>query len=190
MPEPVPSARPDLTRLTRAAACGDEHAWTELVRRLDPTLRAVAARYRLGVDADDVVQTAWLRALGHADRMNDPGAIAGWLVTTTRREALRALQRGVREVLTADMAEAAEVDRTSPEAIAVERECQAALRAAIARLPLRQRRLMTSLLAAPAPSYKSVARCAGMPLGSIGPTRERAIARLRADPQLREALCR
>jgi RNA polymerase sigma factor (sigma-70 family) len=188
MSEPTPSRPTDLTRLTRAAARGDERAWTDLVLRLDATLHAVAARYGLGADADDVVQTAWLRALGHVDRMNDPGAIAGWLVTTTRREAMRALQRGVREVPTADVAAAVEADHVTPEAIAIERERHAALHAAVGRLPVHQRCLMSSLLAAP--SYRSVAQRAGRPLGSIGPTRERAIARLRDDPQLQEAVCR
>jgi RNA polymerase sigma factor (sigma-70 family) len=182
------STRADLTQLTRAAARGDERAWTDLVLRLDAVLHAVAARYRVGADVDDVVQTVWLRALDHVDRMNDPGAIAGWLVTTTRREAMRTLQRGVREVVTSDVAEAVEADPTTPEAIAIAHERSAAVRSAVARLPRRQRRLMTSLLATPVPSYRRVAQQAGMPLGSIGPTRDRAIARLRRDPQLVEAV--
>src|SRR5919108_6600355 len=111
MPEPTTlRSSADLTRLTRAAAHGDERAWTDLVTRLDAALRAVAGRYRLGADADDVVQTAWLRALDHVERMHDPGAIAGWLVTTTRREAMRTLQRGVREVVTDDVAETMDAD--------------------------------------------------------------------------------
>jgi RNA polymerase sigma factor (sigma-70 family) len=189
MPEVASTHRPDLAQLTRAAARGDERAWTGLVTRLDPVLHAVATRYRLGTDVDDVVQTAWLRAVEHVDRMNDPAAIAGWLVTTTRREAMRTLQRGVREVVTGDVPAAVEADRgATPDAIAIEGERRAAVRAAVARLPLRQRRLMTSLLATPAPSYDHVAQHAGMPLGSIGPTRDRAIARLRQDPQLLEAV--
>jgi RNA polymerase sigma factor (sigma-70 family) len=188
MPERASIRRPDLAQMTRAAARGDERAWTDLVARLDALLHAVAARYRLGPDHDDVVQTAWLRAVEHVDRMNDPGAIAGWLVTTTRREAMRALQRGVREVVTGDVAATVEADPATPEAIAIEGERRAAVRAAVARLPLRQRRLLTSLLATPAPSYRHVAQRTGMPPGSIGPTRDRAIARLREDPKLVEAV--
>jgi RNA polymerase sigma factor (sigma-70 family) len=156
--------------------------------RLDAVLHAVAGRYRLGADVDDVVQTAWLRALEHVDRMHDPGAIAGWLVTTTRREAMRTLQRGVREVVTDDVAEAMDADPATPDAIAIEGERRAAVRAAVARLPRRQRRVMSSLLATPALSYRHVAQQADMPLGSIGPTRDRAITRLRNDPQLVQAV--
>ena len=188
MPEPISVRHADLEHVARAAACGDEGAWTDLFDRLDAVLHAVAGRYRLGADLDDVVQTAWLRALEYVDRINDPGAIAGWLVTTTRREAMRTLQRGVREVVTGDVAAAVESDPATPEAIAIEGERRAAVHAAVARLPRRQRRLMTSLLDTPAPSYRRVAREADMPLGSIGPTRDRAIARLREDRELVRAV--
>ena len=189
MPEPTTlRSRADLTRLTRAAAEGDERAWTDLVTRLDAALRAVAGRYRLGADADDVVQTAWLRALDNVERMHDPGAIAGWLVTTTRREAMRTLQRGVREVATDDVTAVEQADAATPETVALERERRAAVRDAVARLPRRQRRLMVGLLTMPAPTYQRVARQTGMPLGSIGPTRDRAIARLRKDRRLAEAV--
>jgi len=180
--------RADLAHLAQAAACGDEGAWIDLVERLNATLHAVATRYRLGADVDDVVQTAWLRALEHVDRINEPGAIAGWLVTTTRREAMRTLQRGVREVVTDDIAVTVETEPATPEVIAIEGERRVAVHAAVARLPRRQRRLMTSLLASPAPTYRRLAQEADMPLGSIGPTRDRAMARMRQDPQLVDAL--
>jgi RNA polymerase sigma factor (sigma-70 family) len=189
MPEPATlRQRGDLTHLTRAAAGGDQGAWTDLVTRLDAALRAVAGRYRLGADVDDVVQTAWLRALDHVDRLNDPGAIAGWLVTTTRREAMRTLQRAVREVVTSDVTAVESSDAATPETVALEHERRAAVRDAVQRLPQRQRRLMDTLLTTPAPSYQRVALDTGMPVGSIGPTRDRAIARLREDRQLVEAV--
>jgi RNA polymerase sigma factor (sigma-70 family) len=187
MPEPTTSRGAALEHLARAAR-GEETAWIDLVERLDAILHAVAARYGVGADLDDVVQTAWLRALEHADRINDPGAIAGWLMTTTRREAMRTLQRGVGEVVTGDVAATVEADPVTPEAIAIEGERRAAVHAAVARLPRRQRRLMTSLLTTPAPSYRRLAQQADMPLGSIGPTRDRAIARMREDRQLVEAV--
>ena len=188
MADSTPIPRADLTQLTRAAAGGDEGAWTDLVRRLDGVLHAVANRYRVGADVDDVVQTAWLRALDHVDRIDHPGAIAGWLVTTTRREAMRTLQRGVREIVTSDVTATAGPDSATPETVVFERERRAAVHDAVARLPRRQRRLMAALLAMPSPSYQRVAQQTGMPIGSIGPTRERAIGRLREDPQLANAV--
>ena len=48
----------------------------------------------------------------------------------------------------------------------------------------RERALMTVLLAEPEPTYAEVSAALGMPIGSIGPTRGRAIARLRQDREL------
>lgn len=188
MAEPILTGQADLSHLSRAAATGDEQAWTDLVHRLDGMLHTVARRYRLGAaDVDDVVQTTWLRALDHVERLNDPGAIAGWLVTTTRREAMRTLQRAVREILT-DTAAIDEPDVAGPETAAIARERRVALRGAVRRLPGRQRELVASLLCSPSATYEHVAVQLAMPMGSIGPTRDRALARLREDPELERAV--
>jgi hypothetical protein len=47
---------------------------------------------------------------------------------------------------------------------------------------------MTVLLADPEPTYAEVSAALGMPIGSIGPTRGRAIARLRADDDFAAAV--
>src|SRR5919112_728122 len=76
-----------LAHLTREAAAGGEDAWRTLVALLDPMLHSIARGYRLcEADADDVVQITWGRALLHLDRLDDPGAVAGWLAVTARRD--------------------------------------------------------------------------------------------------------
>ena len=65
---------------------------------------------------------------------------------------------------------------------AVLRERRTALRAAVSRLPGRQRALAGSLLAER--PYSEL----GMPVGSIGPIRARLMARLRRDPVLVRAV--
>ena len=185
MPELAIRGRAELSCLARGAASGDESAWNELVRRLDGVLRGVARRYRLAsADVDDVVQTTWLRAVDHVGRLQDPGAIAGWLVVTTRREAMRTLQRGVREVLTDDATAIDDPDPASPDVLAIARERRAALHGAVDRLSGRQRLLLGSMLASPTPTYEQISTQLDMPVGSIGPTRDRALARLRVDPDL------
>jgi RNA polymerase sigma factor (sigma-70 family) len=188
MAEPTPLPQGDLTQLTRAAAGGDEGAWSDLVSRFDAVLHAVANRYRVGADVDDVVQTVWLRALDHVGRTDDPGAIARWLVTSTRREAMRILQRSVREIVTSDVTVTDGSDSATPETVVLESGRRAAVHEAVARLPQRQRRLVASLLVTPAPSYQRVAQQTGMPVGSIGPTRDGALARLREDEQFARAV--
>jgi RNA polymerase sigma factor (sigma-70 family) len=179
----------DLSSLAREAAAGDTHAWADLVRRLDGVLHTVARRYRLSAaDVEDVVQTTWLRALSHLGRLNDPGAIAAWLIVTARREAMRTLQRTTREVLTDDVRAIEDLDPACPETSAIERERSAAVHGAVERLPSRQRRLLSSMLTSPAPSYEQISTRLDMPVGSIGPTRDRALARLREDRDLLRAL--
>ena len=59
---------------------------------------------------------------------------------------------------------------------------------AITALPERQRLVLIELLKEESRSYLDVSRRLDLPVGSIGPTRQRAIARLREDPQFAD-LC-
>jgi len=181
-------ARGDLAMLAREAALGDAGAWSALVQRLDGMLRGVARGFRLApADVEDVVQTTWLRAATHLGRQHDPAAIVAWLTVTARREALRILQRRTREVPVPDPG-ADVADPESPESLAIQRERRATLRGAVGRLPARQRRVISSLLGQPALTYEQISAALGMPIGSIGPTRERALARLRRDLDLASVL--
>jgi DNA-directed RNA polymerase specialized sigma24 family protein len=54
-----------------------------------------------------------------------------------------------------------------------------AVRAALARLPGHWRRLVEMLMADPPASYAEISDQLGLPVGSIGPTRGRCMARLR-----------
>jgi RNA polymerase sigma factor (sigma-70 family) len=182
MPALAPSA---VASIADAAALGDDDAWRDLVTRFEPQLRSVVRGYRLSPpDVDDVVQTTWLQAYANLGRLRDRAAVGGWLVVVARREALRSLQRGAREVLTPDAADS--VDAATPEHLTLERERVGALGLAIARLTGRQRTVAQALLARPGRSYEELADELGMPVGSIGPTRERAFERLRSDRELAE----
>jgi RNA polymerase sigma factor (sigma-70 family) len=156
-----------------------------LVHRFTPMLRRVAKGYRLPPhDVDDVVQQCWLAALGNLGALREPGAVAAWLVTTARRYALRAHQREVRELLSeAPLPD----DQPAPDCLEtalVTSERVAVLREAIERLPGRQRDVLESLIAEPDRSYSDVSDGLGIPVGSIGPTRERGLSRLRQDRRL------
>lgn len=174
-----------VAELTRCAVLGDEHAWNHLVTRFEPLLRAVLRSYRLGrCDVDDVLQTTWLRAFRHLERLDDPGALGGWLVVTARREALRLLQRDVRELLTDAPPALDAPDWATGEVLVIERERGSAVQAAARRLRGRQRLLVDALLTRPGLSYEEISELLDMPVGSIGPTRERAFTRMREDAEL------
>jgi DNA-directed RNA polymerase specialized sigma24 family protein len=58
---------------------------------------------------------------------------------------------------------------------------------AISALPERQKALLIELLRQESQSYLDLSQRLGLPVGSIGPTRRRAVTRLRLDPRLERA---
>jgi RNA polymerase sigma factor (sigma-70 family) len=171
--------RPGVPATARAAA-GDQQAWQELVTRYTPAIRAAARGFGIrAADVDDVVQTTWLAAVRYLHRVQRPESVGAWLLTTTRREALRTLQRGLRETLTDSPLEPAVPDDQQPDALLLDRERRHVLHRAIDRLSDRQRGVLHSLLATPETSYADLSKTLEMPIGSIGPTRDRGLARLR-----------
>jgi RNA polymerase sigma factor (sigma-70 family) len=164
------------------AAAGDERAWVLLTERWAPRVKAVARRHRLSAhDVEDVCQTTWLRLVEGIARIRRPVALGAWLETTARHESLRVLQVGRRAVPTcaeADNGHAADVTSSGYRA---DLESSDGLRHAVARLPRRQGDLLGLLLTEPTPSYAEISRRLGIPVGSIGPTRARALRRLRRD---------
>jgi RNA polymerase sigma factor (sigma-70 family) len=177
--------------LVRAAAEGDKAAWNALVMRFSGLVWSVARAYRLSAaDAEDVFQTTWLRLMEHIGQIKDPDRVAGWLATTARNEALKALHANRRASPLGDLDSldslGAGVDDASPEsvALATEEEIEQADRArsmwsALNMLSERCRRLLRVLMASPPPSYAEVAAALGMAVGSIGPTRARCLENLR-----------
>jgi RNA polymerase sigma factor (sigma-70 family) len=172
--------------LVAAAADGDPHAWRELIDRFAVLIRSVTRSHRLSeADAEDVAQLTWLRAVEHIGRLHDPERFGAWLGTTARRECLRVLHGRKRVVPTCDEVAnplfAAHVDEDE---IALAAERRTAVRQALTTLPDRQRTLLRLLHSETEPSYEAIGRKLGIPIGSIGPTRGRAIDRLRKEIQL------
>src|SRR5262245_28580432 len=78
--------------LVLRARKGDSDAWDALVERFAPLIWSICLRHSLGrADAEDVGQSVWLRLVDHLESVHDPAALPGWLVTTTKRECIRAL---------------------------------------------------------------------------------------------------
>lgn len=176
----------ELVAIVRAARAGNVDAWTRLVRRFDGTLRHIARSYRLApADVDEVIQETWLVLLEKIERIREPAAIGAWLATTTRRNALRRRQMHVREQLTDDPRPEDPSDDNDTETIVLALERRDVLIGAFATLPDRHRRLLTVLLTEPTLDYRQVGELLSMPVGSIGPTRARALGRLAGDAQLR-----
>ncbi len=171
-----------LSRLVDCAAAGDEHAWHGLVDELAGLVWAVTRAHRLGdADAGDVSQTTWLRLVEHLDRLEDPARVGAWLATTARRECLGVLRRSAQLVPHGDELPEPADDVPPHDTALLTQERDATLWRAFARLSERDRALLRILMADPAPSYEEIGAALGMPIGSIGPTRARALQRLRRE---------
>jgi len=175
-----------VTDLVTRARTGDKRAWDALVERYAPLIWSICRRYRLGLaDAEDVGQSVWLRLVDQLDKIREPAALAGWLVTTTRRECTRVLRTG-RDMPSAGYAPERLPDEGSEtaeqELLAAEQH--AALREALADLPPFGQRLIAMLTADPPTPYAEISARLGIAVGSIGPTRARYLDRLRRHPAL------
>jgi RNA polymerase sigma factor (sigma-70 family) len=179
----APASTPPLTRLVRTAQSGDEQAWTTLIRHFEPAVERIARGFRLSpADVDDVVQNTWLKMFTALPSLQNPEALAGWLWTTARRESLRILQRHAGEVLVDEVR--CDDEEPSVETYVAAAELRRAMRSALEALPERQRAVVCAAYSASAGAYVEIADRLAMPPGSVGPTIQRAMVRLRRDPRL------
>lgn len=177
-------------RLLDLVLAGDPAAWQQLVDRYRPTLQAIATGFRLGrAEAEDAQQQTWLRLFERAGDIRDPRCLPGWLATTMRRECI-AVRRGHWRCTPVGQELPGYADPVAPEVteLVIARGEAEQLRAAVRRLPDRQRDLVEALIDS-AGCYAETGARLGMPIGSIGPIRARALKRLRTllDPPAQDA---
>jgi RNA polymerase sigma factor (sigma-70 family) len=180
-PEPDVAAL-DITGLVRRAADGDQRAWQRLVDQYARLIWSMTRDFKLmESDAADVAQVTWLRLLEHINQLEQPARVGSWLAATARHECLRSLAARKRLVLVPDHSDLDEVavhgSELDERLLANERAQD--VRKALSRLPRRWQRLLELLMADPPASYAEISDQLGLPVGSIGPTRGRCLARLR-----------
>lgn len=165
---------------------GDSSAMSTLVDDVTPLLWHTARSQ--GADpatAEDVVQTTWLRLVEHTSDISDPQAVLQWLLMTTKREAWSAVRRGRRTVPREPWEEPAPTDvgapttGVDPATVSEESELASAIWQHVERLPERCQQLLRLVAFVDRPDYSAVSAALGIPVGSIGPTRGRCLAKLR-----------
>ena len=194
LPVPGPIAvTDDPTDAELIAACraGRQAAWSTLVRRYQRLVYTVPRRAGLGDDAcADVFQACFARLFEHLDRIEDASRVRAWLVTTAKRESLRMLelQRRVVDLAPADDEEGDDdpLARIAdpgplPDQLLGDLQQHDRLRRALDALDPRTRGFLELLFLQDEPlPYSELAARLGIAEGSIGPTRARCLAKLRA----------
>jgi len=184
-PETARSADPTVWDVSAQAfrrwQAGDTAALDDLVRALTPVLWHVVRA--VGLDqsaAEDVVQVTWLTLVRKKDSVHDPQAVASWLTTTARREAWRVSRTQVRMVPVADeVIERRTPDLNSAESHVIDTDEGNRLWACVQQLDARCQRLLRAVAFDHRPDYAGIADELSMPIGSIGPTRGRCLAKLK-----------
>lgn len=172
--------RQTVAELVVAAQAGDNRSWEELVKRYRGMVEGVASSLRLQeTDVDDVAQNTWLRAVEQLRSLREPERFGGWLKMIAYREGLALPARARREYLDATVAEQVVEPSPGPEAQAVAAEMRRAVRAAVATLSERRQKIVEALFYRPRVDYALAAEVAGVPVGSVGPSRARALVTLR-----------
>jgi RNA polymerase sigma factor (sigma-70 family) len=165
--------------LLKLAADGDRSAWDALVERFGQMVWSTARSFRLDdATAKDVAQTVWLKLIENVDRIKDPERLPGWLATTCRREALRAVKKSERAVATDFEYDIADDSPSFEELLIGDEENRRVVKAfhTLDEMCQEMLRLMT---AEPALTYEEISEVTGRPIGSLGPTRARCLEKLR-----------
>jgi len=184
------SQEDDDAALVERCRRGDASAWAALVKRYQRLVYAIVTR--AGFDehgAADVFQTVFSRLVEHLPRLAQPERLQAWIVTTAKREALRAREIGRRTVSMSrdedDDAPGLE-DTVADDAPLAEEQLSDLqqlhrLRQGLDRLDERCRTLLLLVFRDEDEKlgYDEVARRMDMPAGSLGPTRARCLGKLR-----------
>lgn len=160
---------------------GNAAGMAELVALLTPILWHTVRAQRLDREsAEDVLQTTWLTLVRSAGSISDPQAVLQWLIVSARREAWRVAKRSDRvEPKDFEADELVTSAGDAPDLVALRNDSDSRLWRHINRLPDKCRELLRVIAFADRPDYSAIASSLGMPIGSIGPTRGRCLAKLR-----------
>lgn len=170
---------PDESALVNACLKGTQDAWDELVGRYGRLVFSIAQRYRLTtLDAEDTFQNVFIIVSKQLSTLRNPAALLSWIAQITHHECQRLLGHNRHDT---ELTEMAPDHDPEPVERALFRERQMMVLEAMTQLDPRSRQLLTLLfLESDNPSYAEIAMRLKIPVGSIGPSRERSLKKLEA----------
>ena len=168
--------------LVRACLRGDESAWETLILRYRRLIYSIPVAYRLPADqADDIFQRVAVKLFEHLGKLRRVESLASWLIATTRREC-QAQKRSSSRWDALDEGTEAALSESPPDVAQAlhDIQCEHSLALAFEDLDDMCRELLLALYREePTPSYHEIASRMDRPIGSLGPTRNRCLKKLR-----------
>lgn len=179
---------PDFVELVKLALDGDAAAKEALVEALKRLVwRSIADFGLSNEDRQDVFAGTFCRLFERLATIREPEKLPGWIATTARNEARTLIRARSRVQPWAELGEGEDGEGPADERM-LDDELRGALQLALGRLSLACQELLRMVSAVPRLSYEEIGQLLGMPHGSIGPTRQRCLDRLRSMPELRPFL--
>jgi RNA polymerase sigma factor (sigma-70 family) len=181
---PAASSRTELVFLFKLARDGDAEALALLLRELRPlVVRAVRRYLSRSSDVDDVVQDTWLTLITSWDNIHTPECLTGWVWRVATNLAIR---HGRAQSATGLPDDTPDISADGAELAdgVLRDERRRCVRRAISRLGPSDRQLLEVLSEEDRPNYQRASEVLDRPVGSIGPSRMRALARLSRDPEI------
>ncbi len=172
--------------LVERALLGEACAWDSLVEKYEKLVWSVIRSFNLNhADSLDAGQLTWLRLVEKLDQVRQPDRISSWLITTARRECLKIIEQQKRG-LPADPHHgfamlADPVDRFQRADV---RDDLEKIFQALSTLGDDCRSLLRMVLTDPPATYAQISKALDLPVGTIGPRRQRCLSRLRAAAQV------
>jgi RNA polymerase sigma factor (sigma-70 family) len=171
--------------LVAAALAGEQAAWEELVERLQRVAWKAIGGFDLSAeDRKDAFAATFFRLFERLASVREPAKLPGWVATTARNEVLTLLRSGRRDIpADVDTMPLAPVE-VEPLVDLLDLELHGALHAALGRLSGACQQLLHLLTVDPPLAYAEISALLDVPQGSLGPTRQRCLERMRTAPEL------
>jgi RNA polymerase sigma factor (sigma-70 family) len=188
-----PNATPEeVAALVQRHFDGDSRALAELITIFQSLVKAAARRVlRCSTDVDDAVQDTWLNFVRFGDRIADPERVGAWLWTVALNSARRIQRRESRCIAAdnvVDLADAMADEIPDPDHALQRCERVSLVHRAAAEMRETDQHVLSLMMDERAYDYRQISNISGRPIGSLGPTRDRIIRKLRSNPQILELM--
>ena len=163
---------------------GNGQAWGVLVDRYKSLVYSIPMKFRMPEeDAADIFQNVWLDLHSELERLREPAALRGWLVSVSTHKCLRWKERESKRAGVAlgfETTNEPTDSRPLPGEIEMQAEQEQIVRDAMESIPERCRKMIRMLVYEQPPRpYLDVAKELGLAEGSIGFIRGRCLDKLK-----------